>query len=58
MKFKREALSPVLTIIAMLMLLTSQLLSNEASIDWLGYLAITIIIAAAISLFLIYRKSK
>ncbi|NRR91517.1 hypothetical protein HSX10_08065 [Winogradskyella undariae] len=58
MKFKREALSPALTIIAMTLLLISRLLSDDTSMDWLGYLAITVMITAIVSLFLIYKKSK
>ena len=58
MKFKREALSPVLTIIAMVLLLTSRLLSDDTSMEWLSYLAIVVIIAAIVSLFLMYKKQK
>ncbi|QNK76773.1 hypothetical protein [Winogradskyella undariae] len=58
MKLKREALSPVLTIIAMVLLLTSRLLSDDTSMEWLSYLAIVVIIAAIVSLFLMYKKQK
>ncbi|MGJ8548493.1 hypothetical protein [Winogradskyella wichelsiae] len=58
MKFKREALSPVLTIIAMVLLLTSRLLSDDTSMEWLSYLAIVVIIAATVNLFLMYKKQK
>jgi len=57
MNFKKQALSPILTILAMVLLLISRLIS-EKSIDWLGYLAIAIIIVSVVSLVLIYKESK
>jgi len=57
MNFKKQALSPILTIFAMLLLLISQLIS-EKSMDWLGYLAIAVIVAAIVSLIMMYRESK
>mgnify|MGYP000327236433 CR=1 FL=1 len=57
MNFKKQALSPILTIFAMLLLLISQLIS-EKSMDWLGYLAIAVIVVAIVSLIMMYRESK
>ncbi|MBU2921691.1 hypothetical protein KO504_10090 [Winogradskyella psychrotolerans] len=56
MNFKKQALSPILTIFAMLLLLISQLIS-EKSMDWLGYLAIAVIVVAIVSLIMMYRES-
>ncbi|MEH1007778.1 MULTISPECIES: hypothetical protein [unclassified Winogradskyella] len=41
----------------MLLLLISQLIS-EKSMDWLGYLAIAVIVVAIVSLIMMYRESK
>ena len=57
MNFKKQALSPILTILAMILLLISRLIS-EKSMDWLGYLAIALIIISVVSLILMYKESK
>jgi hypothetical protein len=57
MNFKKQSLSPILTIIAMVLLLISRLVS-EKSLDWLGYLAIGIIVTSLVSLYLMCRESK
>jgi ABC-type bacteriocin/lantibiotic exporter with double-glycine peptidase domain len=56
MNYKKQYLSPILTSIAMIMLLISRLIS-ERSMDWLGYLAIAVLVTSIISIIMMYRQS-
>ena len=54
---KKQYISPLLTIVAMILLLISRLIS-ESSFDWLGVLAIIVILASAFGIYFEFKKSK
>ncbi len=56
MNYKKQYISPILTSIAMILLLISRLIS-ETSMDWLGYLAIAVLVACIISIIMMYKQS-
>lgn len=57
MNLKNRYISPLFTILAMVLLLISRLIS-EKSMDWLSYFAIAVIIVAIVGLVLMHKKSK
>lgn len=54
---KKQFLSPVLIIVAMLLLVIPKLMRREP-LDWLGYSALGLILLVSIGIYVEYRKIK
>ncbi len=57
MKIKKQYVSSIFTVLAMILLLVSRIIGNEA-MDWIGYLAILVIIVSVVSMITLNRPSK
>jgi hypothetical protein len=56
-KIKKEYLSPILNMVAMILIILSRLVSGEG-FDWLAIIAIIIFLLSAGSLISLLKKSK
>ena len=56
-KMKKELISPLLTMSAMILLIISRLLSS-GGMDWIGYAAVVILIACAVIIAQSLNKTK
>jgi hypothetical protein len=54
---KKELISPLLIILAMLLLIVSRIMDAQ-TLDWMAYAAILIIIASAYNIMKIVKNSK
>jgi cytochrome c biogenesis protein CcdA len=54
---KKELLSPLFTIIAMILIVISRLL-DEQKLDWLAYAAVAVIIASGYHMYSTLKKTK